>query len=63
MARRVKVGRPRLSEDERRVRVNVMLAPDVLEALERVDNRSAYIEQLIRADLGIEPPRRSPGAD
>lgn len=54
MARRVKVGRPRLSENERRVRVNVMLAPDVLEALERVENRSAYIERLIRTDLGIE---------
>ena len=36
---------------ERRIRVDITLAPDVVADLADVPNRSAYIEQLIRADM------------
>lgn len=52
--KKAQLGRPPLPEEQRRVRVNVMLAPDVVDALSRVANRSQYIEALIRADKRLK---------
>lgn len=50
-------GRPPMPEGTQRVRVNVMLAPEVIAAIARIENRSAYIERLIRDDRKIPGPQ------
>jgi len=52
-----KRGRPPIPNSEHRVSIEITLAPDVIERLTWVGNRSAYIEQLIRRDLARRPKR------
>lgn len=45
-------GRPALPENEKKKRVNLMLDPDVVEALTG-QNKSALVNRLLREKLGL----------
>lgn len=47
-------GRPAKSFEEKRVRVNFTLAPDVIELLEQTGNASRTIDDLVRRFLSPE---------
>ena len=51
--RDAKRGRPRLSAEDRKRRVNLMLDPDVAEGLRAERNMSAYANAVLRKALGI----------
>lgn len=48
-----KRGRPPMPADQRKKRVNVMLAPDVAAALDRQENKSEAVNEALRVHLGL----------
>ena len=51
--REAKRGRPPMPADQRKKRVNLMLAPDVAAALDRQKNKSEAVNEALRAHLGL----------
>lgn len=49
---RKKLGRP-LEGNKRKERINITIDPDVLVKLEELDNKSAFIERLVKEELGL----------
>lgn len=50
---RAKRGRPSLADADKKRRVNLMLDPDVVLALQDRDNASAFVNALLREKLGL----------
>ncbi len=46
-------GRPPMPEGQKKKRVNLMLDPDVIEALKKEGNMSASVNQMLRGKLGL----------
>ncbi|SPJ25454.1 hypothetical protein [Palleronia abyssalis] len=51
--REAKRGRPPMHPDQRKKRVNLMLAPDVVAALDREKNKSEAVNEALRTYLGL----------
>ena len=51
---KAKRGRPVLSEDEKKKRVNLMLDPDVVDALKARGNMSKEANKVLREELGLD---------
>ena len=51
--RRARRGRPAIPPADRKLRVNVMLDPDVAARLREVENASALVNSLLREKLGV----------
>lgn len=45
------MGRHKISEENRRQKLSVSLSKDVLEFLEKIENRSAYVEFCLRKEM------------
>ena len=48
---RAKRGRPPMLPAERKVRMNLMIDPDLARELEQLDNKSAFVNEAIRKAL------------
>ncbi len=47
-----KRGRPAMPATERKVRMNLMIEPELAAALDRLDNKSAFVNEALRKALG-----------
>lgn len=48
------MGRPTLSESEKKGKISITLSKEVLKYLEKFSNKSIYIEKLIRNEIKRE---------
>ena len=47
-----KRGRPPMPDAARKVRMNLMIDPEIAAALDRVDNKSAFVNEALRKAFG-----------
>ncbi|UXU73678.1 MULTISPECIES: hypothetical protein [unclassified Paracoccus (in: a-proteobacteria)] len=47
-----KRGRPAMPAAERKVRMNLMIEPEIAAQLDKLDNKSAFVNEVLRKALG-----------